>query len=47
MARTPNIKDRLKYEQKLFRIFLNGTLVYDKDLQIIIEELDRKIFDSI
>lgn len=41
------IKEPLKYEQKLYRMFLNGTLVYDKDLQLIIDELDKKIFDEI
>ena len=41
------IKEPLKYEQKLFRMFLNGTLIYDKDLQLIIDELDAKIFADI
>lgn len=41
------IKDPLKYEQKLFGMYLNNTLVYDKDLQEIIEQLDKKIFDSL
>lgn len=41
------IKYPLKYEQKLTRMFLNGTLVYDKDLQLIIDELDKKIFNEI
>jgi plasmid replication initiation protein len=41
------IKDPLKYEQKLFGMYLNNTLIYDKDLQEIIEQLDKKIFDSL
>ena len=40
-------KDPLKYEQKLFGMYLNNTLIYDKDLQEIIEQLDKKIFDSL
>ena len=47
MARTPNIKDPLKYEQKLTQKYLQGTLNFDKDLQIVNQELDKKIFDSI
>ena len=41
------IKEPLKYEQKLFRMFLQGTLIYDKDLQLIIDELDAKTFAEI
>ena len=41
------IKEPLKYEQKLFGMYLNNTLIYDKDLQEIIEQLDKKIFDSL
>lgn len=41
------IKESLKYEQKLFGMYLNNTLIYDKDLQEIIEQLDKKIFDSL
>lgn len=47
IARTPNIKDRLKYEQKLTQKYLQGTLNFDKDLQIVNQELDKKIFGSI
>ncbi len=47
MARTPNIKDPLKYEQKLTQKYLQGTLNFDKDLQIVNQELNKKIFDSI
>ena len=47
MARTPNIKDRLKYEQKLTQKYLQGTLNFDKDLQVINEELDKKMSGSI
>ena len=41
------IKEPLKYEQKLFGMYLNNTLIYDKDLQEIIEQLDKKIYDSL
>ena len=47
MARTPNIKDCFKYEQSLTQKYLQGTLNFDKDLQIVNQELDKKIFDSI
>jgi plasmid replication initiation protein len=41
------IKDPLKYEQKLTQKYLQGTLNFDKDLQGINQELDKRIFDSI
>lgn len=41
------IKDPLRYEQKLYGLFLNNTLVFDKDLQEINKELDTKLFNSI
>ena len=41
------IKDPLKYEQKLTQKYLQGTLNFDKDLQIVNQELNKKIFDSI
>jgi len=47
LTRTKNIKDRLKYEQKLYQKYLQGTLNFDSDLQEINKELDKKIFDSI
>ena len=47
IARTPNIKDPFKYEQKLTQKYLQGTLNFDKDLQGINQELDKRIFDSI
>ena len=37
----------LKYEQKLTQQYLQGTLNFDKDLQGINQELDKRIFDSI
>ncbi|WP_320341173.1 replication initiation protein [Aliarcobacter skirrowii] len=47
LGRAKEIKDPLKYEQKLYQKFLKGTLKFDKDLQEINKELDKKIFDSI
>ncbi|AXX84660.1 MULTISPECIES: replication initiation protein [Aliarcobacter] len=47
LARAKEIKDPLKYEQKLYQKFLKGTLKFDKDLQEINERLDKEIFDSI
>lgn len=47
LERTPNIKDKLKYEQKLMQKFMSNTLNFDKDLKEIIEQLDKKIFDSL
>lgn len=47
LTRTKNIKDPLKYEQKLYQKYLQGTLNFDSDLQEINKELDKKIFDSI
>ncbi|TLT08358.1 replication initiation protein [Aliarcobacter thereius] len=47
IARAENIKDPLKYEQKLYQKFLQGTLNFDSDLQEINKELDTKIFNSI
>jgi len=37
-----NIKDKLKYEQKLFQLYLRGELKYDKDLEAIRKELEKK-----
>ena len=42
IQRNKNIKDPLKFEQALFRKYLSGELVYDKDLQPIKDELDRQ-----
>lgn len=36
------IKDKLKYEQKLFQLYLRGELKYDKDLEAIRQELESK-----
>ena len=36
------IKDKLKYEQKLFQLYLRGELKYDKDLEVIRKELESK-----
>lgn len=47
MQRAKEIKDPLKYEQKLYQKYLEGTLNFDRDLQAINEKLDTKIFDSI
>jgi len=37
-----SIKDKLKYEQKLFQLYLRGELKYDKDLEAIRKELEEK-----
>lgn len=47
ITRAENIKDPLKYEQKLYQKYLQGTLNFDKDLQIVNQMLDTKIFNSI
>lgn len=47
LTRTKNIKNHLRYEQKLYQKYLQGTLNFDSDLQEINKELDKKIFDSI
>ena len=36
------IRDRLKYEQKMMQLYFRGELKYDKDLQEIKDELDRR-----
>jgi len=36
------IKDKLKYEQKLFQLYLKGELKFDKDLEAIRQELESK-----
>jgi len=36
------IKDKLKYEQKLFQLYLKGELKYDKDLEFIRKEMEEK-----
>jgi len=36
------IRDKLKYEQKLFQLYLRGELKYDKDLEDIRKELEKK-----
>ncbi len=40
------IKDKLKYEQKMMQLYFRGELKYDKDLQEIKEELDRKALEK-
>lgn len=35
-----SIKDKLRYEQKLFQLYLRGQLKYDKDLEAIRKELE-------
>jgi len=37
-----SIKDKLRYEQKLFQLYLRGELKYDKDLEAIRQELESK-----
>ena len=37
-----SIKDKLKYEQKLFQLYFRGELKYDKDLEAIRKELEEK-----
>ncbi len=44
---TDSIKDKLKYEQKLYKMFLKNTLKFDKDLQVLIDALDKEIYDNI
>jgi plasmid replication initiation protein len=34
-----NIKDKLKYEQKLFQLYLKGELNFDKDIQEVIQNM--------
>ncbi|HFU76083.1 MAG TPA: hypothetical protein ENK66_07545 [Arcobacter sp.] len=36
------IKDKLKYEQNLFQLYLRGELKYDKDLEAIRKEMEEK-----
>ncbi len=36
------IRDKLKYEQKMMQLYFQGKLKYDKDLQDIKDELDKK-----
>ena len=33
------VKDRLKYEQKLFQLYLKGELKFDKDIQMVIDNI--------
>ena len=47
ITRAKNIKDPINYEQKLYQKYLQGTLTFDKDLQIVNQMLDTKIFNSI
>jgi len=34
-----SIKDKLKYEQKLFQLYLRGDLKFDKDIQMVIDNM--------
>lgn len=42
-----SIKDKLKYEQKLFQLYLRGELKYDKDLEAIRKDLEEKELNKI
>jgi len=39
------IRDKLKYEQKMMQLYFQGKLKYDKDLQEIKDELDKKALE--
>jgi plasmid replication initiation protein len=41
------IQDKLRYEQKLYQLYLSGELKYDKDLQAIKEQLDKDGLEKI
>jgi plasmid replication initiation protein len=41
------IRDKLKYEQKMMQLYFQGKLKYDKDLQEIKDELDKKALENI
>jgi plasmid replication initiation protein len=41
------IRDKLKYEQKMMQLYFQGKLKYDKDLQEIKDELDKKALGNI
>ena len=47
IERTTNIRDPKKFEQALFKKYLSGDLGYDKDLQLIKNELDRKELENV
>jgi hypothetical protein len=34
------VKDKLKYEQKLFQLYLKGELKFDKDIQGVIDNME-------
>ena len=34
-----SIKDKLKYEKKLFQLYLKGDLKFDKDIQMVIDNM--------
>ena len=38
------IKEKLKYEQKLFQLYLKGELTFDKDIQEVIENMGVEFF---
>ena len=41
------IRDKLKYEQKMMQLYFQGNLKYDKDLQEIKDELDKRALADI
>ena len=41
------IRDKLKYEQKMMQLYFQGNLKYDKDLQEVKDELDKKALANI
>ena len=47
MARAKNIKEPLKYEQKLSQKSRTGDLKFDKDLQEIINKFDKVTFKNL
>ena len=39
------IRDKLKYEQKMMQLYFQGKLKYDKDLQMIKDEMDKRALE--
>jgi plasmid replication initiation protein len=39
------IRDKLKYEQKMMQLYFQGKLKYDKDLQVIKDEMDKRALE--
>ncbi|MEA3387220.1 MAG: replication initiation protein, partial [Patescibacteria group bacterium] len=46
IERSSNIRDTKKFEEALYKKYLAGDLGYDKDLQLIKNELDRKELEN-